>query len=50
MSDLGTEAIVLAKMPHTSLTKIRDDGDYVQLYKLRKEAYQNLSAIPCAVN
>ena len=47
MSDLDTEAIVLAKMPHTSLTKIRGDGDYVQLYKLRKEAYQNLSAIPC---
>ncbi len=47
MSDLDTEAVVLAKMPHATLTKIRGDGDYVQLYQLRKEAYRNLSSIPC---
>lgn len=47
MSTLDIEAVVLAKMPHASLTKIRGDGDYAQLYQLQKEAYQNLSAIPC---
>ena len=39
------ESAVMARMPNTVLTKVKGDGDYVQFAKLRKEVYQNLSAV-----
>ena len=35
----------MAQMPDAVLTKLRGDGDYVQFTELRKEFYQNLSAV-----
>ena len=39
------ESAVMVCMPNTVLTKVRGDGDYVQFSKLRREVYQNLSAV-----
>ena len=39
------ESAVMARMPNAVLTKVRGDGDYMQFAKLRKEEYQNLSAV-----
>ena len=47
MSVQDTATAVLEKFPHSEFTKIRGDGDYSQLYELRKQVYQNLVEIPC---
>ena len=47
MSVQDTAAAVLEKFLHSEFTKIRGDGDYPQLYELRKQVYQNLVSIPC---
>ena len=39
------ESAVMARMPNAVLAKVREEGDYVQFLKLRKEVYQNLSAV-----
>ena len=45
MSTIEIESAVMARMPNAVLTKVRGDGDYVKLAKLRREFYQNLSAV-----
>ena len=45
MSTTEMEYSIMSRMPNTVLTKARGDGEYVQFIKLRKEVYQNLSAI-----
>ena len=47
MSVQDTADAVLEKFPHPNLDVITGDGDYPQLYNLRKQVYQNLVAIPC---
>ena len=47
MSVQDTADAVLEKFPHPKLDVITGDGDYPQLYNLRKQVYQNLVAIPC---
>ena len=39
------KSAVMVRTPNTVLTKVRGNGDYVQFAKLRKEVYQNLSAV-----
>ena len=45
MSTTEMESVVMARMPNVVLTKVREDGDYVQFTKLRKEVYQSLRAV-----
>ena len=42
------EPAVMAWTTNAILTKVRGDGDYMQFEKLRKEVYQNLSAVSTA--
>ena len=35
----------MTRMPNAVLTKVRGEGDYVKFTKLRKEVYQNISAV-----
>ena len=36
MSTIEMESAVMARMPNAFLTKVREEGDYVQFAKLRK--------------
>eukprot|EP00957_Ditylum_brightwellii_P119188 9092173-Ditylum_brightwellii.AAC.1 len=49
-STCAYEAVVLAKVPFKTLSKVGEDPNYVELSKLQRGVYQNCAAVPSSFN